>query len=482
MIRKICAIILLLIICLPFKANAFEIDYSYTFDRYVGDTILFYPLNPLYNGEYDRYYSCFYDQKALKSGFKAKYRFHYNKVLNGTDNNEIEGHYFKVLQIVKDDNILKKKKLCYLAELLRIDNGEHLYLALPRYLDKISSTSLTHCFFVNDGGHYYVNIPFRTKKLIDELLSLNNKTVILTKPFSKEKANDYNWYLPIKFANTENKVDTLTSIVKGATFTLKTPQFVSLGTPLVFKQLYMSVYCNNLKSSYNIPITYFVGNANRNIIQHYENNFITEHFKSKEEIISSSSFDGRIPLDLQLDKGKEFYIDAKGFYKLVNIDFYPLHSLNSYSCLIESRSGHQEIVSIDYMQKNAIPASVKENEIRQKQQEAKANEEHKRLIKRKYPMIYRWILGGDITEEKVKQLYKKYGKSKAESMVMHLPEVGWTRKEVSEAMYGCKLVNHSTYENSYGFYEINTYQIYDNSYTVVTLRNGRVVSVSDVDY
>ena len=70
---------------------------DYTFN--VGDTIMFFPVNPNYVGSLRKGYTCFYNIDCLENGINTKRRFAANnKKL--TPFIEIENNYFKVSQVM----------------------------------------------------------------------------------------------------------------------------------------------------------------------------------------------------------------------------------------------------------------------------------------------------------------------------------------------------------------------------------------------
>lgn len=497
--------LLFLVMSIPFVFAYEDGDVlpRYNFDKNIGDTILFYPLNREYDGNVDTCYSCFYNYKAIKFGFKSKYRFMANDQKQ-TNLSEIENNYFVVENVISG-KILKKNKLCYLAELKRIKDQSILYLALPKKINTISNTSLTNFWYRQYNSEFFVNIPFSTKKFIDKLKMSENKVVYLVSHYSSADSSKIinNTYLPVTFANTCSKLDTLLSYISGFPFLVGETKYISLGKPLVYKQLYTTITDTLYNISYKIPCTFFVGNSNSMFIQRYkETNLFNRFFKEKEELIKRVS-----PISNKVDSliGKEIYLSVtadnnfkneikyfrnitynydlkEGFYKFNSIELCPYLSLYQYYAVVTDSKNIKIILPVEYIERYSMSVKEKNNEIRiiQRKKTIELNKKKKLILK--YGYIGEEIYNGYITESRYKKLVRKYGTSKARYMAIHSPGIGWTYKEVSEALDGYEYVSSNTWEDVYAYYETITYKRSEGSFTTITYKNGIVISVDDVDY
>lgn len=486
---------------------------------HVGDTIMFFPINPDYSGDYTTDYPCFYDIKCLESGIKSKYRFAANKQ-KLTPKSEIENTYFYVKKIC-DIDFNKKNKLAYSAILERVNDHIQICMALPSDLTKDKESILNSWLVIPETYGIYrtvrasIVIPYLEKWFIDSIKNLEGKTLIFKQYYDRGQED----YGMLKFANGEIKsnrlVDFYTPNVKVSTdLVAGKMDFISWENKLVYSQPYLSITNPADAYMYRIPVTHYAGNSNKlYVIKGEIENLVSRHFVEKENYLASlkekgprmDSLIGRIyyfdtneyhykevrdninrkikPVD-SLD---ELYTLTDGYYKCVGFDYFPdKYSSNFYTyCVIfEDEKGKRFTFPASYYykkygtSKNIKFTSVfmsKENKESEDRKKAKDESNKKRLITKYGEDVGYAIWVGKCTEERYYTLCKKYGKKKAGWMASRIYDIGWTYKEFMEARNPhVKLECIHTYEDKYAYYEV-----YDYGGTYITFKNGVIVSKSD---
>lgn len=484
---------------------------------HVGDTIMFFPVNPDYNGQYNTDYPCFYDIICLDKGIKPKYRFAANKQ-KLTPKSEIENTYFCVKKIC-DGNFNKENKLAYSAVLERVSDHTQICFAFPSDLRKEKESILNAWLYTPESIGYIrpkssIVIPYLEKWFIDKMNSLEGKTLLLKKYYEKDMED----FLMLKFANDERKaerlVNVLSKIKEGDNFTAGKMKFISWGNKLVYSQPYLSITDPRDDYMYRVPVTHFAGNSNHLFIIKGEiEELPRRHFVEKETYIANlrekqprqDSLIGRIfyfdtnnyyykevkgnirSKIIPVDNQNELYNLTDGYYKCVGFDCFPdkySMSFFTYCAILEDNTGKRFTfpASFEYKKygrreyinftKAFMPKADKEEKDRKEAQD-EANK--KRLIAKYGEDVGFAIWVGKCTEERYAALCKKYGKKKAGWMARHIYDIGWTYNEFCEAKNPIvKFECIHTYENKYAYYEV-----YNYGGTYITFKNSVIVSISD---
>ena len=486
---------------------------------HVGDTIMFFPINPDYAGSYTTDYPCFYDIKCLESGIKSKYRFAANKQ-KLTPKSEIENAYFYVKKIC-DIEFNKKNKLAYSAILERINDHVQICLAFPSDLTKDKESILNSWLVTPETYGIYrtvrasIVIPYLEKWFIDSIKNLEGKELVFKQYYYRDQED----YGMLMLANGENKSNRLVNIytpdVKvGTDLVAGKMDFISWDNKLVYSQPYLSVTNPADAYMFRIPVTHYAGNSNKlYVIKGEIENLVHRHFVEKNKYMASLKekgprmdsligkiyyFDtneyyykevkGNIKRSIKpVDNHDELYTLANGYYKCVGFDYFPdkySSSFYTYCAILEDEKGKRFTfpASFEYKKygttqdikffKVFMSKEAKESEDRKK---AKDESEKNRLIAKYGKDVGFAIWVGKCTEERYATLCKKYGKKKAGWMARRIYEVGWTYKEFCEARNPIvKFECIHTYETRYAYYEV-----YDYGGTYITFKNSVIVSISD---
>ena len=487
----------------------------------VGDTIMFFPLNPEYNGTYKSGYTCFYDIKCMKSGVKPKYRF----AVNGekvTPNEEIESQYFYVKSI-NNASFNSDNKLYFSAILERVNDHSQVCFAYPASLKKEPKESIIHTWAVLDkseakyiGGRNSLVIPFLNKKYIDWLFSLEGKVVIMRSTYSTTDEE----FTMLNFANGESKSKLLNSIGTSREFAVRKVQFLSLGNELFYSHPYVVIFDSIDSQTYSIPASYFVGNCNKRFVIRGEfKNLFARHFTRSDLLLErlrteAPNRDSLIGKSYYFDKSNYYYkqegkwIDKKtslmdkdrtlyslsnGYYKCIGFDFFrePGNYLDYYSqyVIFEDNYGIRFIFPVTTSHKTInssyekidftkVFESKEEKELKELKEEQK-EQDKKRLIAKYGEDVGFAIWVGKCTEERYNKLCKKYGKKKAGWMARRIYDIGWTYDEFCEAKNPIvKFECVYTHENRYAYYEVYRYGG-DSSPTYITFKNSVIISIDD---
>lgn len=485
----------------------------------VGDTILFFPINPDYAGMYSTDYPCFYDAKCLDTGIKAKYRFAAdNQKL--TPKSEIENYYFRVNKLGTVD-FNKKNKLAFSAVLERVNDHIQIILAFPADMSKEPKESILNSWLVKNESllqsrtaRANVVIPFLEKWFIDRINSLEGKTLL----FKRYYLRNIEDYFMVKFVSGETKANNLSStdgVPIGAEFIVNKMRFVSWDNQMVYSQPYLSLTNSSNAYLYRIPVTHYAGNSDKlYVIKGEIENLVQRHFVVKDDFLSDYRLNGT---NLDSLIGREYYFNGGywynkekdkyttetryiskdepynlkvGFYKCVGYDYFlPYHAEDLYYSqyvILEDSIGQHFRFPVEIIHKS-YPSSdrYKFTEIFEKKEifDARIKKEADKAQKKKmYIAKYGNIVGvaiadGKCTEQRFKELCKKYGKNKAEYMARGWFRVGWTFREVKEAIGKEYFECVYTHEDKYAYWAVYKHSEYTPSY--VTFRNDVVISIDD---
>ena len=483
---------------------------------HIGDTIKFFPVNPNFTGTFPTDYSCFYDIICLEKGVKPKYRFAINNQ-KLTPKSEIEDHYFYVKKFHSEE-FKEKNNMAYFAILERISDHAQICLAFPKDLTK--DISIINSWLVKGesvGNLRATNslvIPYLPKWLIDKINSLEGETLLFKNYFLR----DYEDYSMLKAVNGETKANNLSStngVPIGTEFLVGKMKFISCSSQMTYLQPYLSITNKSDDYLYRIPVSHYAGNSNNlYVIKGEIENLIQRHFVVKDEFLLDvrlkgerlDSLIGRVyhfndgykyskekdkyTIETRyLDKDKSYDL-KESYYKCVGFDYFrPRQSKDLYYgqyVIFEDSIGQRfrfpvKITHRYYSQLEEYrftdifePKEIYDAKIMAKEKKEK---EEKQLINKYGNLAGIAIAGGKCTEQRFKDLCKKYGKKKAEYMARGWFRVGWTFREVKEAIgkeyFSCVY----THENKYDYWEVYKYNEYAPSY--VTFKNSVVVSIDD---
>ena len=241
----------------------------------VGDTIAFYPLNIYYKGNALKAYSCFYNYECVKKGFKDKFRF--NPDNSGlTPSSEISDSYMRVENILPSYEYKREK--FFVINFTRIVDGEQIILAIPYSMKGVPTNAIERYWFHHDFLPFF-SIPFYTKSFLDYFKQMVNKEII----FYGKYNTDTELYDMLEFANESNNVTNL-NCYRGKKYVVKNLGFLSTSSALIYPNLYCTILDTENKA-YNIPITYFVGNAKLDyLVSEKMENLFDSHFKRSIEL------------------------------------------------------------------------------------------------------------------------------------------------------------------------------------------------------
>ena len=321
---------------------------------HVGDTIMFFPINPDYSGGYTTDYPCFYDVKCLESGIKSKYRFAANKQ-KLTPKSEIENTYFYVKKIC-DIDFNKKNKLAYSAILERVSDHIEICLAFPLDLTKEKESILNSWLVRPETSGIYRTvrasnvIPYLEKRYIDGIKYLEGKKIVFKQYYYRDQED----YGMLTFVNGDTKSNRLVNVhtpdVKvGTDLVAGKMDFISWDNKLVYSQPYLSVTYPADADMFRIPVTHYAGNSNKlYVIKGEIENLVRRHFIEKDNYMASlketgpkmdsligrvyyfstneyhyKEVKGNINRNIKpVDKPDEFFALADGYYKCVGFDFF----------------------------------------------------------------------------------------------------------------------------------------------------------------
>ena len=324
------------------------IDYTFC----VGDTIMFFPVNPNFVGSYRKGYTCFYNIDCLGNGIKPKYRFAANnKKL--TPFIEVENTYFYVKSLCGDE-FNKNNHLAFAAILERITDHSQICFALPRDVLKdkrdilstwmVSQFSRTSLSTIEMTG---LVIPFLNKHFIDTMNSLKGKNLLYIKNYDERNVD----FQLLKYANGESLAKNFFGQPIRTNFIVEKIHFTPCGSDLVYSQPCLIISNPRNSEQYNIPITYFAGNCDiLYVIRGEIEKILDNHFVEKEEYMNllrarAPKMDHLIGKDYYFDNNSYYYQKDKehltpmfknnqqkkyelknGYYKCIDIDFFPGYS------------------------------------------------------------------------------------------------------------------------------------------------------------
>ena len=517
----------LVVFCLNTSSQSTIVDQrinkpiDYTFN--VGDTIMFFPVNPNYVGSLRKGYTCFYNIDCLEYGINPKRRFAANnKKL--TPFIEIESNYFYVKSLC-DDDFNNNNHFAFSAILERVSDHSQVFFALPMdaLKDKKDILSSWTVRQISKGSSSTTEktslvVPFLNKHFIDTMNRLKGKNLLFKDIYDEKSVN----YQLLKYANGE-------SVAKRFTGHYSTKDFISVYSSfvverlsfvpcldLIYSQPCLTISNPTKSEQYNIPVTHFAGNCDiLYVIRGKIDNLLSNYFVEKEEYKNQLR-----AIAPQMDHliGKEFYFDnndyyykkvkdqltpmymnnlqkkydiKNGYYKCVDIDFFPGYSkyskLYNYYVVFEDSVGQRFLfpTSCTIREFGFNPQEIeftkifesKENKEAKEREIAFEKEERIRLIGNYGEFVGDAIASGKCTESRYKELLKKYGKKKAEYMARGWIRVGWSFREVKESIGKEYFECVYSHETKYAYWEVYQFRKYSPSY--VTFRNDVVVSIDD---